>query len=134
MTARADGNIIELPELHGRTGVFRDRADAGEVLAGMLAELSGGEATVLAVPAGGVPVAAVLAERLGLRLDVAVVSKITPPWNSEIGYGAVAFDGTVRLNNDALPRMGLTQQQITEGIARTTEKVNRRAGTLININ
>jgi predicted phosphoribosyltransferase len=130
MTAKADSNVFDLPALRGRTRVFADRADAGEVLATMLDAFRRGGATVLAVPAGGVPVGAVLADRLGLPLDVAVVSKITPPWNSEIGYGAVAFDGSVRLNDQALARMGLTQQQIAEGIARTAEKVNRRARDL----
>ena len=42
----------------------------------MLKKYRGSNALVLAIPAGGVPVA-VLAEKLGLELDVAVVSKIT---------------------------------------------------------
>jgi predicted phosphoribosyltransferase len=81
---------------------------------------------VLAIPAGGVPVAAVIAERLQIPLDVAVVSKITLPWNTEAGYGAVAFDGTMRLNEDLLPRLGLTEEQIQQGIDETTQKVLRR--------
>ena len=46
---------------------------------------------------GGVPVAAAMAHALGWPLDVAVVSKVTLPWNTESGYGAVAFDGSVLL-------------------------------------
>jgi putative phosphoribosyl transferase len=55
-----------------------------------------------------------------------VVSKITLPWNTEAGYGAVAFDGTMRLNEGLLPRLGLLEEQIQQGIEQTTQKVLRR--------
>jgi putative phosphoribosyl transferase len=61
-----------------------------------------------------------------LTLDVAVVSKITLPWNSEAGYGAVAFDGTVMLNEEFLSRLNLSDQEIKTGIKKTEEKVARR--------
>ncbi len=120
------GRVIELPELRNRGRVFRDRAHSGEILAGMLAEHRGSDALVLGVVAGGVPVAAALARALGLALDVAVVSKITLPWNTEMGYGAVAFDGTVRLNEEMVSRMGLGPAEVEKGIARTREKVRDR--------
>lgn len=123
-------NIIDLPELRNCVRVFRDRAHAGAVLADMLADYAGGEALVLAIPAGGVPVAAAVAEQLRLPLAVAVVSKITLPWNTESGYGAVAFDGSVRLNERLLPRLALSHQEIEKGIAKTRVKVNRRVAEL----
>jgi putative phosphoribosyl transferase len=55
-----------------------------------------------------------------------VVSKITLPWNTEAGYGAVAFDGTVRLNERLLPGLGLREDEIHYGIEKTKEKVARR--------
>ena len=122
--------VIELPELRNRVHVFRDRTEAGEVLARMLEGYRGSEALVLAVPAGGVPVAAAIARELGLALDVAVVSKITLPWNTEAGYGAVAFDGTVRLNESLLPELGLSEEEVAEGIERTKQKVERRVKAL----
>ncbi len=121
---------MDLPALRDRPGVFRDRAEAGEVLAKMLEGLRGQEAIVLAVPSGGVPVAAVIARRLRLALDVAVVSKITPPFNSEIGYGAVAFDGTVVLNRHLLPALRLSDEQVRAGIEQTRQKVARRTAAL----
>lgn len=130
MSASEQDRIIELPELRDRAGVFHDRADAGRVLADMLAPLAGEGAILLAVPAGGVPVAAVIAHRLDLPLDLAVVSKITPSWNSEVGYGAVAWDGTVQLNQDVLPAMGVSEGEIREDTARTVDKVRRRAAAL----
>jgi len=119
-------NVVDLPELRDRIAVFRDRDPGGEILARMLAHCTGGDAIVIAIPAGGVPVAKVMAERLNLSLDLAVVSKITLPWNTEAGYGAVAFDGTVRLNENLVARFGLTQEQIQEGIERTSQKVAKR--------
>jgi putative phosphoribosyl transferase len=119
-------NITERPDLRDRSHCFRDRAHAGEVVAGMLDQYRQSNALVLAIPAGGVPVGAVIASTLLIPLDIAVVSKITLPWNTEAGYGAVAFDGTVRLNEDLVPRLGLTEGHIQEGIDQTTHKVLRR--------
>jgi len=118
--------VVDIPEMRGREGVFRDREHAGEVLAGMLEEYRDSEALVLGAPAGGVPVAAGVAGLLGLPLDVAVVSKITLPWNPEAGYGAVAFDGTVRLNEAFLGRLGLSPEEIETGIRQTRRKVEER--------
>ncbi len=122
--------VVEIPELRDQLGIFRDRAHAGEVLAGMLGLFKNSEAIVLGVPAGGVPVAAAIAKELNLVFDVAVVSKITLPWNTEAGYGAVAFDGSIRLNEKLLPRLGLSEQEIEEGIQKTRQKVTSRVRRL----
>jgi predicted phosphoribosyltransferase len=119
-------DIREIRMLHERTAVFLDRADGGEVLADLLAPLRTVQPLVLGIPAGGVPVAARVAQRLGCCLDVAVVSKVTVPWNPEAGYGAVAFDGTLRLNESLLACLGLSEEQVRLGIERTREKVRRR--------
>jgi predicted phosphoribosyltransferase len=71
-----------------------------------------------------------MSRALGLRLGVAVVSKITPPWNTEVGYGAVAFDGSVRLNDELVSRLGLSDRDVREGIEATLAKVRRRVPVL----
>lgn len=116
-------NLYEVADLRDRTRVFNDRRHAGAVLAGLIGET---DATLMAIPAGGVPVAAAAAEALQCPLDLAVVSKITLPWNTEAGYGAVAFDGSVQLNRELLAHIGLSPEQVEEGIRRTREKVRRR--------
>ena len=126
MKARLPQNVIEMTGLRDRVAVFRDRKHAGETMAAMLNRYEGSRAILFAIPAGGVPVAAVMAERLRLRLEVAVVSKITMPWNTEAGYGAVAFDGSVLFNEGILARIGLTGAQIEQGRRATLEKVQRR--------
>jgi predicted phosphoribosyltransferase len=118
--------IFDLPEMRNRERVFRDRTQAGAVLAGMLEQHRGRNTLVLAIPAGGAPVAAEIAKRLDLAFNLAVVSKITLPWNTESGYGAVAFDGTLRLNRDLIAALGLPETVVQEGIAHTKEKVARR--------
>jgi predicted phosphoribosyltransferase len=124
------GTVIERSEFRNRSGVFHDRAHAGEVLAEMLVEFRDGDGVLLAVPAGGVPVAAVVAETLGLPIDVAVVSKITLPWNTEAGYGAVAWDGTVRINRGLAAQVGLGEEHIRDGVDQTRLKVQRRVELL----
>lgn len=128
---RQPQRLVMLPELAERTRVFRDRAHAGEVLAGMLAPALPAGAVVVAIPAGGVPVGAEVARRLDLPLDLAVVSKILLPWDTEAGYGAVAFDGSVRLNDPLVAALGLTPQTVEAGIAATRERVARRVRTLL---
>lgn len=124
--------IIEREELRNRSHVFRDRSHAGAILTEMLAARFGArpDTTVLAIPAGGVPVAAPIARQLALPLDIVAVSKITLPWSSEAGFGAVAFDGSVHLDDALVRELGLSEEQVEAGVVRTREKVARRNGAL----
>lgn len=119
-------NVTDLPDWRDMAPVFEDRADAGRKLAEMLEGELSDRAKVLAIPAGGVPVAAELADRLGLAMDVAVVSKITLPWNTEAGCGAVTFDGSVRINESLVRQVGLGQAELDRQVDRTRDKVRRR--------
>jgi len=118
--------IHDIGGLREHVQVFRDRAHAGEVLAGMLEKYRGSTALVLAIPAGGVPVAAEIATRLGLRLDVVPASKVLYPWTTESGFGAVAFDGTEWLNADNIQRYGLDAETIRTATEQARDKVRRR--------
>ena len=123
-------NVYDQKGLREKSRIFENRKDAGDVLAKMLDGLKGSNALILGIPAGGVPVAVAMARKLDLELDVAVVSKITLPWNTEAGYGAVAFDGTFRLNETLAKRVGLKTPVVEEGIRKTTEKVEHRTRLL----
>lgn len=96
----------------------------------MLVDFKEVDGLILAIPAGGVPVGLMIAEHLDLSFDLAVVSKITLPWNTEAGYGAVAFDGTRKLNQNMLRHLSLTEEEIKEGIKKTSAKVIRRVERL----
>ncbi|MFZ0243427.1 MAG: phosphoribosyltransferase family protein [Desulfobacterales bacterium] len=112
-----------LSHLRECRNVFRNRTHAGRCIAYMIEERN---AIVMGIPAGGTPVAAVVAGALGFSLDVVVVSKITLPWNTEAGYGAVAFDGSMRLNENLVRAAGLGRDQVEAGIDRTRIKVAER--------
>lgn len=126
MVIHLEDNFFDVPGLRNQTAVFGSREHAGEILSEMLMQYKNTEAVVFAIPAGGVPVGAVVAANLQLPLEVAVVSKITLPWNTEAGYGAVAFDGTVRLNEEMVSRIELKDEVIQAGIEQTRNKVKKR--------
>jgi predicted phosphoribosyltransferase len=84
--------------------VFRDRVEAGDVLAGRLGHHAGKpEVLVLALPRGGVPVGARVAQALGAPLDVFVVRKLGVPGHEELAMGAIASGG-VRVHNEEVVR------------------------------
>jgi predicted phosphoribosyltransferase len=124
------GRILESEKLRGRTGVFVDRREAGLLLSGLVAQLDLQHPLVFAIPAGGLPVAAPLADALNCPLDVAVVSKITLPWNTEAGYGAVAFDGSYLLNEAMIIAVGLDETAVARGLEKTRVKVAKRIAAL----
>ena len=111
---------------------LRDRAHAGGVLSGKCSRRRfTGTAVVLAIPAGGVPVAAVIARRLGLPLDLPVVSKVPLPGDTEAGYGAVAYDCTGAAQRAARRRArSRARETVAAGVAVRSEKVERRVRTL----
>lgn len=77
---------------------FLDREDAGQQLADRLAVMAWTPPlVVLALPRGGVPVAAAIARRLRAPLDLLLVRKIGSPWNPELAVAAVVDAGTPEL-------------------------------------
>jgi len=120
------GELYQHQALQDRSGIFEDRHQAGILLAQLLEHLELPKPLIMAIPAGGVPVAIAMAKMTGWPLDLAVTSKITLPWNPEAGYGAVAFDDGVLLNEKLLPQLGLSEEEIMLGIEQTRKKIARR--------
>ena len=82
---------------------------------------------VLAIPNGGVPVALEVASALNADLDLVISRKIPLPLNPEAGFGAVADDGTVILNEEAVKRIGLSQQQIEYEASKVRTEIKQRS-------
>jgi putative phosphoribosyl transferase len=91
---------------------FRDRAEAGRLLAVRLEYLRGGDVVVLGLPRGGVVVAAEVARALGAPLDVIVVRKLGAPSQPELAVGAVGEGGVRVLNPAVLRSAGVTDEQL----------------------
>jgi predicted phosphoribosyltransferase len=85
--------------------LFRDRRDAGRVLANLLKRYHDrGDVVVLALPRGGVPVAYEVATALGAPLDILLVRKLGVPGHKELAMGAIASGGMVFINDDLVRR------------------------------
>lgn len=107
--------------------VFRDRRDAGRVLAGLLDPYRGRpDVVVLALPRGGVPVAYEVATALGAPLDVLAVRKLGAPEHEELAVGAVALGGVVVLNEDVVRALGIRPEDIQRITDREGRELARR--------
>src|SRR6476661_4180314 len=108
---------------------FLDRSDAGRRLANRMLHLRGEDVVVLALPRGGVPVAAEVARALGAPLDVLVVRKLGVPGHEEVAMGAIAssVDGMVRvLNDEVIASLGIPRDVVERVTAAEEREVVRR--------
>lgn len=106
--------------------IFADREDGGRRLAGELRRRAWTEPLVLGLARGGVPVAAVVARRLGAGLDVAVARKIGAPGHREYGIGAVTADGPAIYREAVLHALDLTAARLARAEARERAEARRR--------
>jgi putative phosphoribosyl transferase len=110
---------------------FRDRAEAGSVLAGYLGHhASRGDTVVLALPRGGVPVAFEVATRLRAALDIIVVLKLSATRYPELALGAVAAGGSHVLNEDLVRRLGISATAMNATIDANCRLLAERARSL----
>ncbi|MEX0984356.1 MAG: phosphoribosyltransferase family protein [Actinomycetota bacterium] len=105
---------------------FRDRTEAGEILAAAVLRLVGAEpATVLGIARGGVVVAVPIANTLRAPLDVVVPRKVGAPGNPELGMGAVA-PGVRVLDRAMVARLGVADAIVERAVLQAEEEVRRR--------
>jgi len=125
MVGLVETNVV--PALWHLINMFRDRKHAGEMLAALLGSYRGrAETLLLALPRGGVPVAAAVARALALPLDVLPVHKIGAPSEPELAVGAVAADGFVVLDEEAIAAMQISRTALESVIAGEREELLRR--------
>jgi putative phosphoribosyl transferase len=106
---------------------FRDRTEAGRVLASCLAAYAGRpDVVVLALPRGGVPVAYEVARALRAPLDVFLVRKLGVPGREELAMGAIASGGVCVLNADVLRMLSIPPRVVDAVAARERRELARR--------
>lgn len=108
---------------------FRDRAEAGKVLAQELGHyVDRPDVMVLGLPRGGVPVAYEVAKLIHAPLDLLMVRKLGVPGQEELAMGAVASGGRIVLNEEVMHHLRLPQPQLDQTIARELKELQRREG------
>jgi putative phosphoribosyl transferase len=113
--------------LNGSTYIFRDRAEAGRLLAAKLRDYANrNDVVVLALPRGGVPVAFEVARALNAPLDVFVVRKLGVPGHEELAMGAIASGGARVLNQDVLRALGISRGVVDLVAEREQRELLRR--------
>jgi predicted phosphoribosyltransferase len=106
---------------------FRDRREAGRVLAEELAPYRGKDRLlVLGLARGGVPVGWEVAAALHAELDVFLVRKLGVPQWSELAMGALASGGGVVMNDNVVSSLRISDEQVHAVIERETAELDRR--------
>jgi len=108
--------------------MFKDRIEAGKKLAKEVKKLKDEniiiDPVVIALPKGGVPVAAEMAKELNAPLDIFFVKKIPAPDNEELAIGSVSESGLVFVNKEIVEKLGIDESYIQQ---KATEKLQEIA-------
>jgi putative phosphoribosyl transferase len=109
------------------TPLFRDRSEAGRVLAArVIGSISDQDPLVLALPRGGVPVGFEVARALRAELDIFLVRKLGAPGHEELAIGALASGGIRILNEALIKDLRLSQKIIEQITTREQRELERR--------
>lgn len=106
---------------------YRDRREAGRILATHLpVEEIGAKPLVLALPRGGVPVGAEVADALDAPLDVFLVRKLGFPDQPELAMGAIATGGVKLLDESLIAAAGLSEREVATVVRKEQQELQRR--------
>lgn len=106
---------------------FADRNDAGRKLAQALDRYRGRDnVLILALPRGGVPIGAIIAQHLKANLDLMVVRKLGTPGHEELAMGAIASGGERILNQDVIRLANVSDAALQDVTERERKELERR--------
>jgi len=109
---------------------FRNRREAGRMLAQQLGAYKGQDVIVLAIPMGGVPVAYEIALEMRAPLDVVMAKKIGAPFNPEFAIGAVTWNGAVLLDEDSMEKWKIPNEYVGEVSRKLVRDMKEQLDTL----
>jgi predicted phosphoribosyltransferase len=116
---------VNVPQVSSQP--FRDRAEAGDLLAARLSGLADrDDVIVLALPRGGVPVGYEVANALRVAFDVFVVRKLGVPGHEELAMGAIASGGVRLVNHDVVDPLGIPPAVLDQAARREQVELERR--------
>ena len=105
---------------------FKDRIDAGQILANRLTKYADQKPLVLGLPRGGVPVAFEVAKALKAPLDVYIVRKLGVPGQEELAMGAIATGDVRVLNQGVIDALQISEEAIETETRKEKEELKRR--------
>lgn len=105
---------------------FINRKDAGRQLAAKLLHLKASHPAVIALPRGGVPVAAEIAQQLATKISVLLVRKLGAPNQPELALGAISEDNCRWLNNDLINYFNVSEADLAKLEAAEMAKIQRQ--------
>jgi putative phosphoribosyl transferase len=109
---------------------FANREEAGAALAAVLVGRRDPDPVVVALPRGGVPVGAVVADALAAPLDVIVVRKLGVPSQPELAMGAIGEGGTRVLNHEVVDTLRISDADLDAVEQRERRELERRSRRL----
>lgn len=93
--------------------IFTNRKQAGQLLAKQLKGFTPKSSPlILALPRGGVPIAAEIQQKLGFPMDICLVRKLGAPGHQELAIGAITLNNIYTLNQDIIDSLGITENEI----------------------
>lgn len=92
--------------------MFKDRTNAGQLLASKLHEYKNDPGVVMAIPRGGIPIAYYVARELGFPLDIVLIKKIGHPNQKEYAIGAASLTDFVVTPHADVPQSYIDQELI----------------------
>jgi putative phosphoribosyl transferase len=105
---------------------FRDREEAGKLLAKALSSYRGQKPVVLGIPRGGIVVAREIARELGAELDIVLARKLRTPGYTELAMGSVAEDGKLFINQEVVRELLISDTHIQQEKAQQMAEIKRR--------
>ncbi|MCF8465997.1 MAG: phosphoribosyltransferase [Sneathiella sp.] len=106
---------------------YKNRKEAGKVLAEILADyVNRDDVFIFALPRGGVPIAAEIADALHLPLDVLLVRKLGVPGQEELAMGAISVGELCVLNEGIIAQLRLGEADIEKVLHREKAELDRR--------
>jgi len=106
--------------------MYRDRVEAGKILAKSLLKYKSEDPVVLAIPRGGVVVAKEVATSLEAPMDFIVPRKIRAPSNKELAIGAVVDKDNVIIDRDLVERLNVSDEYLEDEIDAQVDEIKRR--------